>query len=106
MGVGCASNKEVMGAVQKAAEKAKRDMISVHLNKYGTFPHTMTIRIGAAQACLIRLREAHHRAPLSDPSLFGSVFIIEDTRLGGPGLPLTGLTFFCMFGKVQFWYFQ
>lgn len=48
VGYGYGKAKEVPVAVQKAMEKAKRDMVEVALHE-GTLQHPMTVRLGAAK---------------------------------------------------------
>lgn len=49
VGVGCASAKEVVQAVKKAVVDAKRNLISVPLNKNASFPHRFDGYFGAAK---------------------------------------------------------
>ncbi|KAL4857752.1 30S ribosomal protein S5 [Chlorella vulgaris] len=52
VGVGCASASEVMGAVAKAKVDAKRNLVSVPLNKNSSFPHKVDGIFGAAKVML------------------------------------------------------
>lgn len=52
VGVGCASAKEVVTAVQKAAVDAKRNLVTVPLNKANSFPHRFDGVFGAARVML------------------------------------------------------
>jgi small subunit ribosomal protein S5 len=56
VGVGCASASEVMGAVAKAKVDAKRNLVSVPLNKNSSFPHKVDGIFGAAK---VRSRHRH-----------------------------------------------
>ncbi|XP_074269913.1 small ribosomal subunit protein uS5c [Silene latifolia] len=52
VGVGCAKAKEVVSAVQKAATDARRNIITVPMTKYLTFPHRVEADYGAARVML------------------------------------------------------
>ncbi|KAI8109771.1 hypothetical protein M9434_001050 [Picochlorum sp. BPE23] len=52
VGVGCASAKEVVMAVQKAAVDAKRNLVTVPLSKSYSFPHRFDGVFGAARVML------------------------------------------------------
>lgn len=52
VGVGCASAKEVVVAVQKAVTDAKRHMVSVPLTNASSFPHRIDGIFGAAKVML------------------------------------------------------
>lgn len=52
VGVGCASAKEVVSAVQKAVVDAKRNLISVPLSKNNSFPHRFEGVFGSARVML------------------------------------------------------
>uniref|UniRef100_A0A2P2PK17 Small ribosomal subunit protein uS5c n=1 Tax=Rhizophora mucronata TaxID=61149 RepID=A0A2P2PK17_RHIMU len=52
VGVGVGKAKEVIGAVQKSAVNARRNIISVPMTKYLTFPHRSDGKYGAAQVML------------------------------------------------------
>lgn len=52
VGVGCASAKEVVQAVRKAAVDAKRNIIAVPLTKSLSFPHRFEGVFGAARVML------------------------------------------------------
>jgi|Transcript_7626 ribosomal protein S5 len=52
VGVGCASAKEVVMAVQKAAVDAKRNLVTVPLSKSSSFPHRFDGVFGAARVML------------------------------------------------------
>eukprot|EP00890_Picochlorum_soloecismus_P005713 jgi/Picsp_1/6142/NSC_03496-R1_30s ribosomal protein s5 len=52
VGVGCASAKEVVTAVQKAAVDAKRNLVTVPLSKSSSFPHRFDGVFGAARVML------------------------------------------------------
>jgi len=52
VGVGCASAKEVVTAVQKAAVDAKRNLVTVPLSKSSSFPHRFDGVFGAAKVML------------------------------------------------------
>lgn len=52
VGVGCASAKEVVQAVKKAVTDAKRNLVSVPLNKASSFPHRFDGVFGAARVML------------------------------------------------------
>lgn len=52
VGVGCASAKEVVQAVKKAVTDAKRNLVSVPLNKNASFPHRFDGIFGAAHVML------------------------------------------------------
>ncbi|KAM6551099.1 hypothetical protein CsatB_000907 [Cannabis sativa] len=52
VGVGVGKAKEVIGAVQKSAVNARRNIISVPLTKYSTFPHRADGDYGAAKVML------------------------------------------------------
>ncbi|XP_050213118.1 30S ribosomal protein S5, chloroplastic [Mercurialis annua] len=52
VGVGVGKAKEVIGAVQKSALNARRNIISVPLTKYSTFPHRSDGDYGAAKVML------------------------------------------------------
>jgi len=52
VGVGCASAKEVVMAVQKAAVDAKRNLVKVPLSKSSSFPHRFDGVFGAARVML------------------------------------------------------
>uniref|UniRef100_A0A061R1K2 Small ribosomal subunit protein uS5c n=1 Tax=Tetraselmis sp. GSL018 TaxID=582737 RepID=A0A061R1K2_9CHLO len=52
VGVGCASAKEVVTAVQKAAIVARRDVVKVPINRSESFPHRIVGRHGAAKVML------------------------------------------------------
>lgn len=52
VGVGCASAKEVLQAVRKAVADAKRNMVTVPLNKASSFPHRFDGIFGAAKVML------------------------------------------------------
>ncbi|KAJ8761103.1 hypothetical protein K2173_000782 [Erythroxylum novogranatense] len=55
VGVGVGKAKEVIAAVQKSAVNARRNIISVPMTKYSTFPHRADGKFGAA---LVMLRPA------------------------------------------------
>ncbi|OVA00376.1 Ribosomal protein S5 [Macleaya cordata] len=52
VGVGVGKAKEVIAAVQKAATNARRNIITVPLTKYSTFPHRSDGDYGAAKVML------------------------------------------------------
>eukprot|EP00887_Chlorella_sp_A99_P007588 scaffold28.g7588.t1 len=52
VGVGCDSAGEVVQAVKKAAVNAKRNLVTVPLNKNKSFPHRFDGRFGAAKVML------------------------------------------------------
>ncbi|KAL9236790.1 hypothetical protein vseg_011419 [Gypsophila vaccaria] len=52
VGVGCAKAKEVISAVQKAATDARRNIVTVPMTKYLTFPHRVEADYGAARVML------------------------------------------------------
>lgn len=52
VGVGCASAKEVVSAVRKAAVDAKRNLVTVPLSKSSSFPHRFNGEFGAARVML------------------------------------------------------
>ena len=52
VGVGCASAKEVVNAVQKAAILARQEKIKVPITRGESFPHPITGRHGAARVML------------------------------------------------------
>ncbi|KAF6141902.1 hypothetical protein GIB67_037870 [Kingdonia uniflora] len=52
VGVGVGKAKEVISAVQKSATNARRNIISVPLTKYSTFPHRADGDYGAAKVML------------------------------------------------------
>ncbi|CAL1398004.1 unnamed protein product [Linum trigynum] len=52
VGVGVGKAKEVIGAVQKSAINARRNIITVPLTKYSTFPHRSDGKYGAANVML------------------------------------------------------
>ncbi|XP_061341536.1 small ribosomal subunit protein uS5c-like [Gastrolobium bilobum] len=52
VGVGVGKAKEVVGAVQKSAVNARRNIIKVPLTKYSTFPHRADGDYGAAKVML------------------------------------------------------
>ncbi|KAH6795412.1 hypothetical protein C2S51_036398 [Perilla frutescens var. frutescens] len=52
VGVGVGKAKEVIGAVQKSAVNARRNIISVPMTKYKTFPHRSEADYGAAKVML------------------------------------------------------
>ena len=64
VGVGCASAGEVIGAVRKAVVDAKRNLVSVPLNKNASFPHRIDGIFGAAKVrpgvALARARRRMH----------------------------------------------
>ncbi|CAH9133816.1 unnamed protein product [Cuscuta epithymum] len=52
VGVGIGKAKEVVGAVQKSALDARRNIVTVPLTKYLTFPHRSEAKYGAAKVML------------------------------------------------------
>lgn len=52
VGVGCASAGEVISAVRKAVADAKRNLVTVPLNKNSSFPHRIDGIFGAAKVML------------------------------------------------------
>ncbi|KAG6541362.1 hypothetical protein Mapa_017231 [Marchantia paleacea] len=52
VGVGCAKAKEVITAVQKSSVNAKRNLVTVPMTKYRTFPHRADGNYGAAHVML------------------------------------------------------
>ncbi|XP_042521032.1 30S ribosomal protein S5, chloroplastic [Macadamia integrifolia] len=52
VGVGVGKAKEVIGAVQKSATNARRNLITVPMTKYKTFPHRSDGDFGAAKVML------------------------------------------------------
>lgn len=52
VGVGCAKAKEVITAVQKSSVNAKRNLVTVPMTKYKTFPHRADGNYGAAHVML------------------------------------------------------
>lgn len=52
VGVGCDSAGEVVQAVRKAVVNAKRNLVTVPLNKNKSFPHRFDGRFGAAKVML------------------------------------------------------
>ena len=52
VGVGCAAAGEVVQAVKKAVVDAKRNLVSVPLNKNSSFPHRIDGIFGAAKVML------------------------------------------------------
>ncbi|RAL52762.1 hypothetical protein DM860_007530 [Cuscuta australis] len=52
VGVGVGKAKEVSGAVQKSALNARRNIVTVPLTKYSTFPHRSEAKYGAAKVML------------------------------------------------------
>lgn len=52
VGVGCATSKEVVDAVQKAVIAAKKEMVTVPLTRGATFPHRVDGIFGAARVML------------------------------------------------------
>ncbi|KAH9606541.1 hypothetical protein KSS87_000528 [Heliosperma pusillum] len=52
VGVGVAKAKEVVSAVQKAAVDARRNIVTVPMTKYLTFPHRVEADYGAARVML------------------------------------------------------
>ncbi|KAL4448487.1 hypothetical protein ABPG75_005706 [Micractinium tetrahymenae] len=52
VGVGCASAGEVIQAVKKAVADAKRNLVTVPLNKNSSFPHRIDGHFGAAKVML------------------------------------------------------
>lgn len=52
VGVGVGKAKEVIGAVQKAATDARRNVVTVPMTKYLTFPHRNEADYGAARVML------------------------------------------------------
>jgi hypothetical protein len=52
VGVGCASAGEVIQAVRKAATDARRNSVTVPLNKNASFPHRIDGIFGAAKVRL------------------------------------------------------
>ncbi|KAL2641854.1 hypothetical protein R1flu_009441 [Riccia fluitans] len=52
VGVGCAKAKEVITAVQKSSANAKRNLVTVPMTKYKTFPHRADGNYGAAHVVL------------------------------------------------------
>jgi ribosomal protein S5 len=52
VGVGCATSKEVVDAVQKAVIAAKKEMVTVPLTRGATFPHRVEGIFGAARVML------------------------------------------------------
>ncbi|KAL2467270.1 30S ribosomal protein S5 [Abeliophyllum distichum] len=52
VGVGVGKAKEVIGAVQKSAVNARRNIITVPMTKYKTFPHRSEADYGAAKVML------------------------------------------------------
>ncbi|KAJ4957426.1 hypothetical protein NE237_024537 [Protea cynaroides] len=52
VGVGVGKAKEVIGAVQKSATNARRNLITVPMTKYKTFPHRSDGDYGAAKVML------------------------------------------------------
>ncbi|CAI9755163.1 unnamed protein product [Fraxinus pennsylvanica] len=52
VGVGVGKAKEVIGAVQKSAVNARRNIITVPMTKYKTFPHRSEADYGAARVML------------------------------------------------------
>jgi small subunit ribosomal protein S5 len=70
VGVGVGKAREVIGAVQKSATDARRNIVAVPLTKYSTFPHRANGKYGAAT---VMLRPA---APGSGVLAGGSVRIV------------------------------
>jgi small subunit ribosomal protein S5 len=52
VGVGCASAKEVVSAVQKASVDAKRNLVKIPLTKNASFPHRFEGVAGSARVML------------------------------------------------------
>nr|GMD47705.1 30S ribosomal protein S5, chloroplastic [Ipomoea batatas] len=52
VGVGVGKAKEVIAAVQKSALNARRNIITVPMTKYSTFPHRAEAKYGAAKVML------------------------------------------------------
>ncbi|KAL8556152.1 hypothetical protein ACS0TY_003806 [Phlomoides rotata] len=52
VGVGVGKAKEVVGAVQKSAVNARRNIVAVPMTKYKTFPHRVEASYGAATVML------------------------------------------------------
>ena len=52
MGVGCATGKEVITAVQKAVGQAKMEIVTVPLTSSATFPHKFDGYAGSAKVML------------------------------------------------------
>jgi len=56
VGVGVSKGADVQAAIAKAAEVAKKQMITVHVNK-GTIPHDVTGKVGGAKVLLLPASE-------------------------------------------------
>lgn len=52
VGVGVSKASDVQGAITKAIAVAKKQMIEVPINQYGTIPHEITVKHGGAQVML------------------------------------------------------